>query len=261
MTHRLGVRFAARLALLALPVVVACAAACFVELDAPAVADAGDAGDAGATDAGEASCAAFSRVQQAHTNTFTGRSADLALTLTGAQNAGDILLVGVNYVDCTPVQRIADSKGNAYERLVSADTMGDAGTLETWSAKNVAAAAAGTNTVTITFGGPCVEMNMKVVEYGGVDPAAPVETTTSMHGTGGAPTATLTVPARELLFAHTADGIASTGAGAGWTFLFEDEWKTIAQERITPGAGTYPVTFQPTSGESWVIQGVALRCR
>jgi hypothetical protein len=257
------VRFAAGLALLASPIVLALAGAgaCFVELDPPTVPNAGDAGDAGTVDAGEASCPAFSRVQVAHANTLTGSSDALAVNLTQPQNAGDFLLVGVNYVDCTPVQKIADSVGNAYERIVGADSMGDAGTLETWSAKNIAAAVAAANTVTVTFGGLCQRTNAKIVEYAGVDPVTPVDTTTSMHGTGGVPTASLAIPASELLFAHTADGHVASGPGAEWTPILKDEWSTIAEEQIARDAGAYPVTFQPGIGESWVIQGVALRCR
>jgi hypothetical protein len=104
-------------------------------------------------------------------------------------------------------------------------------------------------------------MNMKVVEYRGVDPVSPVDTSTSAHGTGGAPSAYLHVAGSEILFAHTADGIAAQGPGSGWTLIFEDEWKTIAQDHITNSAGPYRVTFQPLNGESWVIQALALRCK
>jgi hypothetical protein len=183
------------------------------------------------------------------------------VTLSEAQIAGDFLAIGVNHVECGGVQRIADTAGNGYQRIVGADTMGDAGTLETWGAKSIAAAPPSSNTVTVTFGTTCNRMNLKVVEYRGVDPVAPIDTSTSAHGTGGAPAANLVVPEPELLFAHTADGIVAQAPGSDWTLIFEDEWKTIAQEQITKTGGSYAVTFQPSSGESWVIQAVALRCK
>jgi hypothetical protein len=258
------VRPSARFAAVAAAFAFSGAAACFVELDAPSPVDAGAVTDAPGVDGGDAGCRGgdgFLRVQATGANTLVGTSDNLSVKLLEAQVAGDFLAVGVNHVECGGVKRIADSVGNGYERFVAADTMGDAGTLETWGAKNIVAAGAAANTVTVTFGATCQRMNVKVVEYRGVDPTAPVDTSTSAHGTGGAPAATLTVASPELLFAHTADGLVAQAAGDGWTLIFEDEWKTIAQERIARSAGAYPVSFRPSTGESWVIQALALRCR
>ena len=248
---------------------VGSAVSCFVQLDGPPLPDAGnvaDVAEASTVDvaAGDAGCnggQGVVRVQAAHANTLTGTSDKISVTLDAEQNAGDFLVVGVNYVACPGVQQVADSVGNGYQRFVPAETLGDAGSLETWGAPNVMAAGAGANTVTVSFGDLCPRMNMKVVEYRGVDPVSPVDTTASAHGTGGAPTATVTIPSGELLFAHTADSLVAVGPGMGWTEIFEDEWMTIAEEQAATSAGSYPVTFQPSSGEDWVIQAVALRCR
>src|SRR5262245_34883106 len=96
-------------------------AACFVELDPPAASDAGaDATIDAGFDAGVDACA-VSRVQAARANTLTGTTDHIAVTLDTPANAGDFFAVGVNYVSCTPVQKIADTAGNAYQQIIAAE--------------------------------------------------------------------------------------------------------------------------------------------
>jgi hypothetical protein len=231
-----------------------------VELDPPNVTDAGaDASPDATSDAGgqDGSCL-ISRVQVTHNNTQKGTSDNISIPFGKDEKAGNFLAVGVNYVRCPSVKNIADTVGNTYEQYVPAETLGDAGTLETWGAKNIRG---GANTITVTFGGVCPEMNMKVVEYSGVDPDTPIENKLSAHGTGDPPNASIFVSAPELLFAHTADSLVAQDVGAGWTQVLFDEWKTITEDRWAAAPGNYPVTFVPGSDESWVIQAMGLRCK
>jgi hypothetical protein len=174
--------------------------------------------------------------------------------LRNPQAAGDFLVVGAT---CTVIQ-IADTQLNDYTKFVADPASG----LETWGASNIRFAQPGANTVTVTFAQPgCSYQNIKVVEYSGVDPVAPVDGTISAHGEGGAPAVTLLSGGNELLFAHTQDTACAFDAGAGWTKVLYDEWCTLAEERIVTEAGTYPVTYVPGNNEWWAIQGIALRCQ
>jgi hypothetical protein len=159
------------------------------------------------------------------------------------------------------VKNVADTVGNHYRQFVAAETLGDAGSLETWGAENAAVAAAGANTVNVTFQTVCPKMNMKVVGYRGIPPTAAVDTSVSARGTATNPTPTMTVRANDIVFAHTADSYVAIGAGDGWTQILLDDWKTIAEERAAEEAGTMVVTYKPSADENWVIQALALRCK
>src|SRR5262249_23106480 len=141
------------------------AAACFVELDPPNVSDAG--ADASSDAGGADGACVIKRVQYTNNSTLQGTSDNISMPFDSDEKPGDFLAVGVNYVRCPSVTTITDTLGNTYEQYVHPETLGDAGTLETWGAKNIKG---GANTITVTFGGICHEMNMKVVEYRGVDP-------------------------------------------------------------------------------------------
>jgi hypothetical protein len=71
-----------------------------------------------AADAGAATDAGCARVKAAHANTLNGTADHISVTLDAVQNGGDFLVVGVNYVDCSSVQKVSDSAGNTYEGLL-----------------------------------------------------------------------------------------------------------------------------------------------
>jgi len=86
-------------------------------------------------------------------------------------------------------------------------------------AKNIAAAAAGANTVKVSFTVAANYPDIRILEYGGMDSLSPVDVTASATGT----TATSSTPpavttnASDLLFAANTVATWTTGAGAGWT--------------------------------------------
>ncbi|HEY8074376.1 MAG TPA: hypothetical protein VIF62_09705 [Labilithrix sp.] len=227
--------------------------------------------DAGADAQADANvtCVLPTSVQTAHViydAPDAGPSSSVALTLTKAQNAGDFLVVGVNYDQsgCLAVSAIADTAGDAFKAIVAPDSMPGALTLETWGASNVGAAAAGDNQITVSFSGACTAQNVKVAEYASVDVEAPIDTSGSTHGAGApSPTLTITTTHPATLFAHSADEHSATSAGVGFTLLFIDGWATLAEERTAPMPGMHLVDYAINQAENWVLQAVALRatCR
>src|SRR6185503_16096561 len=76
----------------------------------------------------------------------------VSVTFTGAQTAGDLIVAVVGWNDSVAsVSTISDTRGNIYTRAVGPTILADAATQSIYYAKNIVAAAAGANTVTVTF--------------------------------------------------------------------------------------------------------------
>ena len=228
-------------------------------MDAPVDTSSNDAltppKDAGS----ESSCAPPALTQSVYTSTSTPTASTLSIALPQAVNAGDYLLVALNYDDvCGSVLGVSDTAGNTFSRVIAAREIGASDELETWGAMNVTATIA--NTVTASFAAQCGGRNIKVLEYGGVDTTSAVDTTISeIGGPDASPTSVLTASAAAILVVHTADSTSANGSGAGWTKLFTDGWATLAEDQIVDAAGTYPVSYVPAPDDQWVVDGVALR--
>ena len=114
----------------------------------------------------------------------------VAVKFTAAQKAGDLNVVAVGWNDSTArVSSVTDSSGNTYQRAVGPTTI--AGTLSQsiYYARNILAAAAGANTVTVQFSTGAAFPDIRILEYSGADLANPVDVTAGATGSGGRPTA------------------------------------------------------------------------
>ena len=198
------------------------------------------------------------------TATPAGFVSSVAATLTAAQAAGNLNVVIVSWNDVTHnVASIVDSKGNNYV-LAAGPTVNAAGTGLTQSiyyAKNIAAAAGGANPVTVTFDGSTYYPDLRVMEYAGADPVAPIDS--SAVGTGSSTTsstaALTTTGANDLLVAGNAVWTTTNGPGAGFTQRAITADGDIVEDATAATAGTYSATAPLGSSGPWVMQGVALR--
>src|SRR5262249_17459182 len=110
----------------------------------------------------------------------------IAATYSAAQTAGNLNVVVIGWGDATAsVASVADWKGNSYALGAPVARATSAGLSQTiYYAKNIAAAAAGTNTVTVTFSGSANYPDLRILEYNGADPVAPLDVTSAGTGTG-----------------------------------------------------------------------------
>ena len=137
------------------------------------------------------------------------------VTYTGAQVAGDtnILAIGWNNTTST-LTAVTDSAGNTYQLAVPTAT-GSGISQAIYYAPNIKAAAAGTNTVTATFDAPTPYVDLRAVEYSGLDPVNPFDVGASASGTGTSATsgAVSTTAANALIFGAgtTTGGFAAEG--------------------------------------------------
>ena len=128
--------------------------------------------------------AALSYVQG---NYATPQSPLTAVTVpyTAAQTAGDLNVVIVGWNDSTAqVSSLTDSKGNVYQLAVGPTVLTGSAPLSQaiYYAKNISAATAGANTVTVTFNAAAIYADIRILEYSGIDPVTPVDVSRGRDG-------------------------------------------------------------------------------
>jgi len=224
------------------------------------------AGACGRSDEGR-----FSSVDQAlsvafvQVNYATPQSsvATVSVPFKAAQSAGNLNVVVVGWNDTTSrVSSVTDTKGNAYQLAVGPAAVPGALTQSIYYAKNIVAAAAGENTVMVSFTAAALYPDVRVLEYGGLDPLSPVDVTASATGStttsSTPPVATTTSP--DLLFAANTVATWTTGAGSGWTNrIITAPDGDIAEDRIVSTAGSYGSSAPLGGSGPWVMQMVAFK--
>ena len=133
----------------------------------------------------------------------------------GAQTAGNTNIVAIGWNNATSnITSVTDTAGNTYQ-LAAPTTRGSRVSQAIYYAKNIKAAAAGTNTVTVTFNTATPYVDVRAAEYSGLDPVNPFDVTTSASGTGtSANSGTVTTTAaNELIFGAgtTTGGFTTAG--------------------------------------------------
>jgi fibronectin type 3 domain-containing protein len=180
-----------------------------------------------------------------------------------AQHAGDLNVVAVGWNDSTAtVTSITDSSGNSYKRAVGPTVVTGFGSQSIYYAPNIAAAAARANTVTVTFSPAAVNPDIRILEYSGADPSAPVDATAV--GTGNSATSSTasatTSNAIDVLFAANLVFTSTSGPGSGFTNReLTSPDGDIAEDRFVTAAGSYSGTAPLTSSGAWIMQMVAFR--
>ena len=127
----------------------------------------------------------------------------MAVTFTAAQAAGDLNVVAVGWNDSTAtVSAVTDKSGNTYTRAVGPTVQTGTASQSIYYAKNIVAAAAGANSVTVTFSRAAAAPDIRILEYEGADPNNPVDVTSASSGSSATSSsvAVTTTNATDLLF-------------------------------------------------------------
>ena len=180
-----------------------------------------------------------------------------------AQAAANLNVVLVGWGDAVAhTIAISDSRGNTYQLAVG-PTLGTAGgspaAQSIYYAKNIAA---GTNSVTATFSPAAAWVDIRVLEYSGIDTVNPLDVAVAGAGvsktsSSGAVTTTF---ATDLLVAGNDVATNTTGAGTGFTLRFKTNPNgDIAQDRVVTAVGSYTATAPMSSSGDWVMQMAAFR--
>jgi uncharacterized membrane protein len=187
----------------------------------------------------------------------------VTVSFTAAQTAGDLNVVVVGWNDTTAtVSTVTDKSGNAYALAIGPTIRSGALSQSIYYAKNIAPAAAGANTVTVTFSTAAAYPDIRILEYSGADPSNPVDVTVGSSGSSATSSsgAATTTNATDLIFGANIVATATTGAGSGFTKrLLTSPDEDIAEDKMVTTAGSNTATAPLSSSGPWIMQMVAFR--
>ena len=197
----------------------------------------------------------FVQVKSATPQTPSG---SVAVTYPLAQTAGNLNVVVVGWNDTTStVSMVSDSQGNNYVLAIGPTS----GTGLRQSIYYAAGIKAGSNTVTVRFSQAAVYVDVRVLEYSGVDPANPLDVKAGAAGSGTSASsgAATTTSANDLIFGAGMTIARFTAAGAGFVSrIITSPDADIAEDKTVSSTGSYSATA-PNSSSNWVMQMVAFR--
>ncbi len=189
--------------------------------------------------------------------------ATVTVTYTAAQTLGNLNVVVVGWNDATAtVSSVTDSRGNAYSLAAAPVVQSATASQAIYYAKNILAAAAGANTVTVTFNVGARFPDIRIAEYSGSDTVNPLDvsvgaqsTTTSTSNSGSV----TTTSANDLLVGANLVQSTTTGAGAGYTSRGITGDGDILEDRVVTVTGSYNATAALDKVQPWIMQMVAFR--
>jgi concanavalin A-like lectin/glucanase superfamily protein/Big-like domain-containing protein len=209
-----------------------------------------------------ASPASISYVQGNYADPQTSQTS-LSVPFSAAQTAGDLNVVVIGWKDSrATITQVTDSKGNTYARGVGPTIISGATSQSIYYAKNISAAGAGTNTVTVTFSMAAAKPDVRIAEYSGVDPTNPVDVTAAASGSGRTASSgnATTTNANDLIVgANTVVSITS-GPGSGYTKrLLSSPQGNILEDQAVSRTGSYSATAPLSLSGKWIMQMMAFR--
>ena len=200
---------------------------------------------------------------QVNSTTLQTSENPVAATFAAAQTAGDLNVVVVSWNDSvTKIQSLTDSSGNAYSLAVAPTILSGTATQAIYYARNIVAAAANTNTVTVEFSEAAPYVDMRILEYKGADVVSPLDVSVGSTGTSTTSSsgAVTTTSANDLLFGANYVETTTTGPGTGFTnrLITNPDGDIVEDEDVT-ATGSYSATA-PLKPSGWyVMQMVAFR--
>ena len=173
----------------------------------------------------------------------------VTLSFSAAQSAGDLNVVVVGWGDASSqVSSVSDSKGNLYRLAVGPTALTGSASLtqSIYYAKNILAASAGANVVTLTFNAAVASPDIRILEYSGLDPLQPLDVSSAATGNSASSSsgAALTTSPMDLLVGANVVWTSTSAPGSGFIQrMITSPDGDIAQDRIVSAAGTYEATL------------------
>src|SRR6266568_3236875 len=126
-------------------------------------------------------------------------------------------------------------------------------------AKNIASAAAGANTVTVTFNVAARFPDIRIAEYSGIDTVNPLDVSVGAQGstTTSSSGSVATTNPNDLLIGANLVQSTSTAAGAGYTNRGITPDGDILEDRVVTATGSYSATAALDTVQQWIMQMVA----
>src|SRR6202035_3552182 len=186
-------------------------------------------------------------------------------SFSSAQKAADLNVVIVGWNDAsTQLDSLTDSKGNLYQLAVGPTVLTGSVPISQaiYYARNIAAASAGANVVTAKFNAAASFVDLRALEYSGVDPLNALDVSAAATGNSASTNsgAVITKNAKDLLVGANMVWTGTSGPGPGSTKrLITSPDGDIAQDQIVSVVGSYSAAAPLNSAGPWVMQMVAFR--
>jgi hypothetical protein len=180
---------------------------------------------------------------------------------TDAQAAGDLNVVILGWRNSSSlVISISDTAGNSYTLAAGPTRLFRTATQSIYYARNIAAAPAG-NTVTVRLAPAAPSVDLRILEYSGLDGASPVDVVASgADFSGTAATASITTTnALDLIVGGSYTATSTGAAGLGFTLRLDTPSGNVAEDLLTSAAGPYDATVGLTASGWWIMQMVAFQ--
>jgi hypothetical protein len=209
--------------------------------------------------AGSAASVGFVQVNYA---TPQSPQTKVTVAYTQAQTAGNLNVVVVGWNDSTAqINSVTDSKSNTYVLAVGPTVQSGTATQAIYYAKNIAAAAANSNAVTVTFNTGAASPDVRIAEYSGIDLTTPVDVVAAAQGNGASSNSSSvnTGNMNDLLVGANLVQQTTAGPGAGYTSrVITSPDGDILEDQIVNTGGSRSATAAVTGG-AWIMQMVAFR--
>jgi hypothetical protein len=183
-------------------------------------------------------------VQGAYTTPqSTHATSPVTVSYPGAQNAGDLNVVIVGWVDSTTrVSSLTDSSGNLYQLAIGPTVLTGTSSQSIYYAKNIKANT-GTNTVSVSFTAQPAYPDIRILEYSGIDKNNPIDVAVGATGNNTTSSSSGTVPTTfsvDLLVGANTIASSTNGPGSGFTQrLLTYPNGDIAEDRVVTVPGFY----------------------
>src|SRR5580700_2697833 len=192
----------------------------------------------------------------------TASASQVSVLYTQPQVSGNLNVVVVAWKDTTAVANsVTDTQGNVYILALGPTTLSGQLSQSIYVAKNIVAAPAGSNSVTVTFSTAATAPEVRILEYGGVDANSPLDGTAGASGntasTDSGPVAT--TYASDLLIGASLVSTSTTAPGTGYTSRVITPNGDLVEDELVSATGSYHATSMLSTVGAWVMQVVALR--
>jgi hypothetical protein len=191
-----------------------------------------------------------------------GSQKSVTVPYTLAQTAGDLNVVVVGWSDTTAtVAQVADSSLNTYA-LAAGTNAGSRVSQVIYYAQGIAAAAANTNSVTVTFNGTATSPDVRILEFSGVATTFALDIWAGAAGNAATADsgAATTSGTGDLIVGAGTNTVSFSGGGAGFTVdapAGGNPFGDIVEHMVA--GGTTADAKATNSGGVWVMQVVAFR--
>jgi hypothetical protein len=198
---------------------------------------------------------------QANAATPQSSQSQVTVTYANAQAAGDTNILAIGWNNATSnITSVTDSAGNTYQ-LAVATARGTGISQAIYYAKNIKAAVAGSNTVTVTFNTATPFVDIRATEYSGLDPVNPLDVGRSASGSSATADSgsVTTTAARELVFGAGTTVGGFSAAGTNFTSRIITPDLDLAEDRFVTATGSYNATAPLTGSSAWLMQVATFR--